>query len=1085
MIKTPQKMPQWYTAVFLDERIQQMRNHPPHSFSKDARARAEKFLQKWKVQTPFDQGTYFLQRLDSIGLSEPELLNLLSYSPESLRDQHDGCPPPWLEKLEQVFADADDEANWLTETYDLDKDPAACFLLVAAPLIQDAYHQVMNAVSVLAQRYGNDIFDQEVAVSLLLRRMVNNILTIIARVLVMEMRLANLQGLLKGESSEERFSYFISQLYKKSYSFELLRQYPVMARQLVTYTQHWIETHLEFLERLCADFALLQTSFASDNQPLGKLTELKTELSDKHRNGRTVMIATFSSGTSIVYKPKSLTIDARFQELLDWFNAANESVPLVQSVVLDREEYGWVEFAKFASCTTSAEVSRFYYRMGAYLAILYSLKSVDFHAENLIAVGEYPMLIDMETLFHTHFASTEATGANQLAEKKVQSSVLEIGMLPQRIWGNQQGVGVDVSGLGAPRKQPSPRRTLVWEFPGTDKMQASYQYVDFEMNAQNRPLLNDEDVRLADYLEEIRDGFTTYYHLIAQRREEYKSLVKRLFRDVEIRILVRPTQLYNMLLTQSGHPDHQQNALSLDRLFDKLWLGVRQNTMLAQLIPSEIKSLQQGDIPLFTTRPDSHHLWDSQGKQISNCLPVTGLSLAVNRLDNMGLEDLQRQLWLIETTFAPSSAPKQSSIQIELTARQDKTAVQQQAMRVAQEIGAYLNKTRIGSVEDASWLVFSMNAQRGWSASPADFNMYDGVGGIGFFLAYLAKETGNDEYKKLAKGAIQAMRQQIPPYLPVYDPIGGFEGWGSIVYNLTHLGALWDQPALWREAEKVAQVIPALIEKDNRLDIIAGAAGAIVALLNLYRVQPSPQLLETAMQCGEHLLRRQTKMDVGSGWLNHIAPRVPLTGFSHGTAGIAWSLLQLANVTGDARFYDTAVEAITYERHLFMSDHANWQDLRLAQRGDMPETCGCALAWCHGAPGIGLGRLLSLPYWNDATMQQEINVALSTTLQTSLGSDHPGFGRNFSLCHGDLGNLETLLMANQQLGTDSALDTALYLKLSRILDDMEHNGWLCGVPQGLQTPGLMTGIAGIGYQLLRLARPEQVPSVLGLQGPII
>jgi type 2 lantibiotic biosynthesis protein LanM len=1082
MIKTPQ----WYAAIYLDERIEQFRTHDlPPSFSTKERSRAEKFLQKWKVQTPFNHSDFFMQRLSIIGVSESELLDLLSYSSESLRDQFNDCPPAWLVKLERAFADADEDAGWISNHYDLNKDPAACFLYIAAPLIQDAYREVTAAVDALAQRYGEVVFEKETAVSLLLRRMVNNLLTIISRVLVMEMRLTNMQGMLKGESSKARFSYFIEQLSNKSFALDLLRMYPVMARHIVTHIQFWVEAHLEFLERLCVDAALLHTTFAVDNQSLGQFTGLQTELGDRHRNGRTVMIATFSSGIKIVYKPKSLTIDARFQQILNWFNAANPSLPLIQSTVIDRGAYGWVEFAKTKSCRTNAEVTRFYQRMGAYLAILYSLKSVDFHAENLIAVGEHPMMIDLETLFHSHFASTKATGANRDAEDRYQSSVLEIGLLPQRIWGGSQGVGVDVSGLGAPRKQPSPRRTLVWEHAGTDKMRASYKFVDFEMNTENRPLLNGEDVKLEEYMQAVRDGFVTYYCLIEQHRQSYKALVTRLFAEVDVRILVRPTQLYNMLLTQSGHPDHLRNALSVDRLFDKLWLGVRQNTKLAQMIPSELKSLQQGDIPVFTTRPNSSHLWDSQGQEISNCLPETGLSLVQNRIEGFGARDLQRQLWLIETTFAAILPPKQAHLHVDVPRKVQKTAVQQRALQVAQNIGQRLQELRIGKGDDASWLVFSMNAQRGWSASPADFNLYDGVGGIGFFLAYLADVTDDPQFKKLAQSAIKAMWQQIPLNVPIYDPIGGFEGWGSVVYNLTHLGALWDQPALWHEAVSIARLIPQMIAKDSRLDIIAGAAGSIAALLTLHRLHPSDELLQIATLCGDHLLQNSVQMDAGTGWLNHIAKKRPLTGFSHGAAGMAWSLLQLADATGEARFYDTAVDAITYERSLFMADHENWQDLRLAQRDDAHDACGCALAWCHGAPGIGLGRMVSLPYMDNMQVRQEIETAVSTTLQTSIGSNHPGFGANYSLCHGDLGNLETLLMATERLGPNPELDEALYRKLDGILNHMDSTGWLCGVPQGLQTPGLMTGIAGIGYQLLRLSKPDRVPSLLGLQRPIV
>ena len=52
-----------------------------------------------------------------------------------------------------------------------------------------------------------------------------------------------------------------------------------------------------------------------------------------------------------------------------------------------------------------------------------------------------------------------------------------------------------------------------------------------------------------------------------------------------------------------------------------------------------------------------------------------------------------------------------------------------------------------------------------------------------------------------------------------------------------------------------------------------------------------------------------------------------------------------------------------------------------------------------------------------------------------------------------------------------------------ILDDIQSNGWKCGNPLGVDCPGLMTGLAGIGYGLLRLAAPERVPSVLLLEAP--
>src|SRR5688572_20568738 len=123
------------------------------------------------------------------------------------------------------------------------------------------------------------------------------------------------------------------------------------------------------------------------------------------------MIATFESGFQVVYKPKSLKIGEHFQELLTWLNDKGCEPPMQTMAVLDRGNYGWVEFVAYQSCSTAEELKRFFQRHGAYLALLYALNSNDFHFENLIAVGEHPLLIDLETLLQPNFDIFDETQA--------------------------------------------------------------------------------------------------------------------------------------------------------------------------------------------------------------------------------------------------------------------------------------------------------------------------------------------------------------------------------------------------------------------------------------------------------------------------------------------------------------------------------------------------------------------------------------------------------------------------------------------------------------------------------------------------
>jgi lantibiotic modifying enzyme len=132
-------------------------------------------------------------------------------------------------------------------------------------------------------------------------------------------------------------------------------------------------------------------------------------------------------------------------------------------------------------------------------------------------------------------------------------------------------------------------------------------------------------------------------------------------------------------------------------------------------------------------------------------------------------------------------------------------------------------------------------------------------------------------------------------------------------------------------------------------------------------------------------------------------------------------------------------------------------------------------AWCHGAAGIGLARLRSLEHMDDEELRAEIDVAIETTARD-------GFGANHALCHGDLGNLELLLQASRVLDRPHLRERAEGIA-SSILLDLRTSGWRTGVALGVEHPGLMTGLAGIGYGLLRLASPQVVPSLLTLEPP--
>ncbi|MYU63775.1 lanthionine synthetase LanC family protein, partial [Streptomyces sp. SID69] len=90
-------------------------------------------------------------------------------------------------------------------------------------------------------------------------------------------------------------------------------------------------------------------------------------------------------------------------------------------------------------------------------------------------------------------------------------------------------------------------------------------------------------------------------------------------------------------------------------------------------------------------------------------------------------------------------------------------------------------------------------------------------------------------------------------------------------------------------------------------------------------------------------------------------------------------------------------------------------------------------------------------------------------------------GPDLSLGQGALGALDALTVLAGRGDTPAA--EALTLRTGQALAFVEAQGHRCATPDHVPSPGLLTGLSGIGYGLLRLAHPDTVPSVLLLGHP--
>lgn len=1071
----------WKQAAFLDERLLAKNGSgSPASVAEADLDMAYQKLQKWQEGMLADD-KLFAERLRASGLTKEQFLILLAD-----RSASQGVTPEalyWTEIINDLRAGLCKDEPLPEISVINPAQPNAGphplpFGSFVRPFLQIGAYRLRKGVASILRRFNLDVFYTPNAETELLQNLAQRLLTQCSRTLILELNVARLRGILQGQTPEERYTYFAEHYFQDTQRIvDLLTEYPVLARLMSTTVLRWVKAVLEFLERIANDRRLLSEVFQF-GQPVGLVRSVRMGISDPHRGGRGVIHVIFDSGLEVIYKPKSMAVDSKFQNLLAFLNEKGTRYPFRMLKVLDRGEYGWMEYVRAHGCHNREELHRFYWRQGGYLALLYLLKAVDFHFENLIAAGEYPVLIDLEGLFHHDKPAPSEWTAYELAGRILDQSVLRVGLLPMKVYGREGLKGVDLSGLGGPDGQVFPRKVPLPRDAFTDKMRIEPGEVVMG-GGQNRPQLKGQLVDPLQFQDDIIQGFEEVYHLLQNHRDELLPILDA-FAQTEVRHILRGTMRYTLFLQEGHHPDYLRNGLDRDELLDKLWAETTLAPHLKRAIPSEQADLRLGDIPYFTARPGERHLWDSRGQCLENFFDNPSLEDVKERLRKLSVEDCAEQVRLIRASMVSIDRHRTFNRRPIVLPSKPDPVTKDRFLGAAIKIGEYLASRAIRTEKDACWIGVNLEGLDHWQwvLNPVGTSLYEGTAGIALFFAYLASATNRTDFENLARLAIEPVRKHLSlPDVPGYGNLGAFSGRASLIYTMMHLAVLWQEPKLLDEVFMSLDELERHIPVDEYLDLLSGVAGCAVVLLDLYQATGEKQALRLARMCGDRLLATFIPMEKkGIGWKVKAASR-PLAGFSHGASGICWALLKLAAATGDERYHHAALEGLAYERSLFKAERGNWADLRYVENGPTvdPEFIPCT--WCHGAPGIVLGRLLGLTYLDDSMVKSEIVVGLETTLRE-------GFGDNHCLCHGDLGNAEVLLQASRVLKEDS-WQHAAYRVAQEVTHQVEIGQPRCGLPKGTETPGLMLGLAGIGMGLLRFWSPDRIPSILCLEPPSI
>jgi lantibiotic modifying enzyme len=447
--------------------------------------------------------------------------------------------------------------------------------------------------------------------------------------------------------------------------------------------------------------------------------------------------------------------------------------------------------------------------------------------------------------------------------------------------------------------------------------------------------------------------------------------------------------------------------------------------------------------------------WPHRGQHLPDVPDQPRPDLALDKLGHLSEVDRRDQEWIISAALATawpahghrSAEPLPTPL---AGVAAEPSRLLTTACGLADQIVSRGMSSRPGNgPARVNWLGLQMDASAQWVVAPMDAGLADGYVGVALFLAQLADLTGIGRYAEVARLAVSP----IPAWLvsmkgqPEPSPAlrgAGFDGLGGISYGLARMATLFHETQVGEWADTAVELASATRDPADPPGWADGSAGCLAAMTATHSELGSPRAQALAMVTADRLAEFVDRAD---GWCPPEGAPPPV-GFATGPAGIGWAL---------ARF------AVSNGKPAYLSAGRRAARLAVGRAGISEDRLD---GWCRGTAGLLLAKSLLADEASTGRLRADL---------LALG-ERPVL-RDLSLCHGESGIAEvfSVLSPAERGGSPSYL---LRHRAALLLDAMQRHSRYCGTPGGVSTPGLLYGLAGIGYGLLRLGFPGRVPAVL-------
>lgn len=912
-------------------------------------------------------------------------------------------------------------------------EPVACYIL---KILLEASIRNFKTESFCTKKF---------ITSLIKNYFIQNITPMISKICVLEMHCAKKNNLLKGDTSKKRFNYFINSLSTKEIAISILNKYPELEINLADRLNCFVENIKILFMRMKKDKLIIQKILK--NNFITNVVHIEW-LGDSHCKGQCTALIIFGDHDNkrhkLIYKPRSLASDIAMQTYLNWFDSHTKTKLFYNCQIIDKKKYGWREFIEYKKCNSNDQIKKFYFRLGVLTTLIFSLSGRDIHASNIIAHGEYPILIDCECLAYV----------NPYISLKNPPNLISTLMLPFFIQPSEESPKYDLSAFSGGRAQYYPFKSEIWKNSGTDNMKLAEKFFKSKQNI-NLPSISNKKIDVFKFKTQFIDGFKFGFEFLINKKNILlsKNSPLKSFLNVKIRILFRNTPEYYNILHDSYHPVLLNDRNKRKKLILSLKNSFGKNECFQEIINHEIRDLSFSDIPYFYSISKNKSIYSSSDEKLNIKLIYSGYDLILFNLKKYFLpKNVNTYVRLINNSFYASALNSSNEKDIKnlfSLSYQNKLQkflkIEKESMLLATSILDHLSSSFLEDEIDYYWPTLNVNNFGCWNADLSNESFYLGSTGI-IFVFYLASKFLNDTgYFKLTENYINKIEVKINKISQSNEKlnIGVFDGLGGLLYFLGYI--YQDRPSnkILSIIQKLLNIIQYKINENPNLDIISGLCGVIRVMLHIQTVCKSLELIDLLKKCVFHLSKKienffQSKQDKDS-----------IFGFSHGFAGISWSLMHWLKFTEDENEY--------------LSWTKMFSNLHTPISGQRSQ-----FTWCNGITGYMLAKLDLLKIDKNKYLEKNIISQINEINTKGFSS------KSICLCHGHMGNLDVLLEASKYNNQFFPLYYQRANQLTELIKKTKSN------PLFLATPGLMTGTAGVAYELLRIAHPYSIPSVLML-----